>query len=164
MRKTPKWLIELKEFAMRGNVIDLAVGVIIGGAFQAIIKSLINDLVMPFVGLITGGVNFVDQFVVLRLPEGAPADTIYKSLEEATAAGATTFNYGAFITAVLNFAIMVIVIFFMIKFINKMTRIINRKKEEAEEETPTTKTCPFCCSEIAIEATRCPHCTSVLEE
>ena len=164
MRKTPKWLIELKEFAMRGNVVDLAVGVIIGGAFQAIVKSLINDLVMPFVGLITGGVNFVDQFIVLRLPEGAGPDTVYKSLQEATEAGATTFNYGAFITAVLNFFIMVVVVFFMIKIINKMTRIINRKKEEAEEEVPTTKKCPFCCSEIAIEATRCPHCTSVIEE
>lgn len=162
MRKMPKWVNELKEFAMRGNVMDLAVGVIIGGAFQAIVKSLINDLVMPFVGLITGGVNFVDQFVVLRLPEGAPAETVYKTLQEATEAGATTFNYGAFITAVLNFAIMVVVVFFMIKFINKMTNLISRKKEEEAE--PTTKKCPFCCSEIALEATRCPHCTSPLEE
>ena len=149
---------------MRGNVVDLAVGVIIGGAFQAIVKSLINDLVMPFVGLITGGVKFVDQFIVIRLPEGAGPDTVYKSLQEATEAGATTFNYGAFITAVLNFAIMVVVVFFMIKFINKMTRIISHKKEETEEAAPTTKQCPFCCSEIAIEATRCPHCTSTLEE
>lgn len=164
MRKMPKWVNELKDFAMRGNVMDLAVGVIIGGAFQAIVKSLINDLVMPFVGLITGGVNFMDQFVVLRLPEGAPAETVYKTLQEATEAGATTFNYGAFITAVLNFAIMVVVVFFMIKFINKMTNLISRKKEEEEEAEPTTKKCPFCCSEIALEATRCPHCTSPIEE
>ncbi len=164
MRKTPKWVTELKEFAMRGNVVDLAVGVIIGAAFQAIVKSLVNDLVMPFVGLLTGGVNFTDQFVVLRLPEGAAPETVYKTLQEATEAGATTFNYGAFITAVLNFAIMVVVVFFMIKAINKVNSIINRKKEEeVVEEAPTTKKCPFCCSEIAIEATRCPNCTSELE-
>ena len=162
MRKTPKWIKELKEFAMRGNVVDLAVGVIIGAAFQAIVKSLVNDLVMPFVGLLTGGVNFTDQFVVLRLPDGAAPETVYKTLQEATEAGATTFNYGAFITAVLNFAIMVVVVFFMIKVINKINSIINHKKEE-EEAAPTTKKCPFCCSEIAIEATRCPNCTSDLE-
>lgn len=162
MRKTPKWVTELKEFAMRGNVVDLAVGIIIGGAFQAIVKSLVNDLVMPFVGLLTGGVNFTDQFVVLRLPEGAAPETVYKTLQEATEAGATTFNYGAFVTAVLNFAIMVVVVFFMIKVINKIHGLLAPKKEEVEEE-PTTKKCPYCCSEIAIEATRCPNCTSDLE-
>lgn len=161
MRK-PKWIDEFKTFIMRGNVIDLAVGVIIGGAFQAIVTSIINDLVMPFVGLITGDVNFVDQFVILRVPEGVNEGAI-KTLDEAKELGATIFNYGAFITALINFIIMAFVIFFMVKFINKITA--KTKKETMEEEpAPTTKTCPFCCSEIALEATRCPHCTSVLEE
>ena len=163
--KKLSWISEFKTFIMRGNVIDLAVGVIIGGAFQSIVTSVINDLVMPFIGLLTGDVNFVNQFIVLRLPDGAPADTVYKSLEEATAAGATTFNYGSFITALINFLIMAFVIFMLVKFINKVSALGKKKKEEAEEEAaPTTKACPFCCSEIAIEATRCPHCTSVLSE
>ncbi len=160
--KKPNWLGEFKTFIMRGNVIDLAVGVIIGGAFQSIVTSVINDLVMPFIGLLTGDVNFVDQFAVLRLPEGAPAETVYKSLEEAKAAGATTFNYGSFVTALINFLIMAFVIFMLVKFINKVSTI-GKKKVEEEEPAPTTKNCPFCCSEIAIEATRCPHCTSQLK-
>ena len=159
MKKTG-WIAEFKKFIMRGNVIDLAVGVIIGGAFQSIVTSVINDLVMPFIGLLTGDVNFVDQFIVLRLPEGAPAETVYKTLEEATAAGATTFNYGKFITALINFLIMAFVIFMLVKFINKLTSI---GKKEEEAAPPTTKKCPFCCSEVAIEATRCPNCTSQLE-
>ncbi len=164
MQKSPKWISELKEFALRGNVVDLAVGVIIGGAFQAIVKSLVNDLVMPFVGLLTGGVNFTDQFVVLRLPEGAAENTVYKTLQEATEAGATTFNYGAFITALLNFLIMVVVIFFLIKGINKLSSLAKRKQEAPQEEAPTTKVCPFCRTEIDLQATRCPHCTSQLAE
>lgn len=162
--KKPKWLDEFKTFVMRGNVLDLAVGVIIGGAFQSIVTSVINDLVMPFVGLLTGDINFVNQFVVLRLPDGAAEGTVYKSLEEATAAGATTFNYGSFITAVINFIIMAIVIFLLVKGINKITALGKKKEEVVVEAAPTTKTCPFCCSEVAIEATRCPHCTSQLNE
>ena len=157
-----KFLDEFKTFIMRGNVIDMAVGVIIGGAFQKIVTSVINDLIMPFVGLLTGDVNFVDQFVVLRVPEGVDEGLI-KTLEEAKTLGATTFNYGAFITEVINFIIMAFVIFMLVKTINK----IAEKKKGQETEVPaepTTKNCPFCCSEIAIEATRCPHCTSQLEE
>ena len=161
--KKPAWINEFKTFIMRGNVIDLAVGVIIGGAFQSIVTSVINDLVMPFIGLLTGDVNFVDQFVILRAPEGIDKATL-TTLEAAKAAGATTFNYGAFITALINFLIMAFVIFMLVKLINKLTALGKKKEEMIEEVAPTTKNCPFCCSEIAIEATRCPHCTSVLEE
>lgn len=161
--KKPGWIDEFKKFIMRGNVIDLAVGVIIGGAFQSIVTSVINDLVMPFIGLLTGDVNFVDQFVVLRVPEGVDKATL-TTLEAATAAGATTFNYGKFITALINFLIMALVIFMLVKLINKISALGKKKEEEIQEVAPTTKKCPFCCSEIDIEATRCPHCTSLLEE
>lgn len=161
--KKPGWIDEFKKFIMRGNVIDLAVGVIIGGAFQSIVTSVINDLVMPFIGLLTGDVNFVDQFVVLRVPEGVDKATL-TTLEAATAAGATTFNYGKFITALINFLIMAMVIFMLVKLINKISALGKKKEEEIQEVAPTTKKCPFCCSEIDIEATRCPHCTSLLEE
>ena len=151
---------EFKAFAMRGNVIDLAVGVIIGGAFQKIVSSVVSDLVMPFVGLFTGGINFTDQFVVLKYPDGVESAT-YATLKAATDAGATTFNYGAFITEVINFIIMAFVVFLLVKGINRLTA---SHKAAEEEPAPTTKKCPFCCSEISVEATRCPHCTSVLEE
>lgn len=154
-------LHEFKEFALRGNVVDLAVGVIIGGAFQKIVTSVVNDLIMPWVGLLTGGVNFTDQFVVLKYPEGAE-QVKYASLQAATDAGATTFNYGAFITAVIDFVIMAVVIFLLVKLINRLQHL--KKEPEKPVEAPTTKICPFCRSEIAIEATRCPHCTSQLEE
>lgn len=161
-----KLLKEFKEFALRGNVIDLAVGVIIGGAFQTIVKSLVDDLIMPFVGLVTGGVNFTDQFVILKLPEVLPEGVTAADLITLTAAkdaGATVFAYGSFVTAVLNFIIMAVVIFLFIKLINNLHKI-GKKPTEAQAEAPTTKVCPFCKSEIAIEATRCAHCTSELKE
>ena len=158
-----KFLNEFKTFALRGNVIDLAVGVIIGGAFQTIVKSMVDDLIMPFVGLATGGINFTDQFVVLRLAEGVEAGTKYASLTAAKEAGATVFAYGSFITAVINFIIMAIVFFLFVKGINNLHKL-GKKKEEEAPAAPTTKVCPFCKSEIAIEATRCAHCTSELKE
>lgn len=158
-----KFLNEFKTFALRGNVIDLAVGVIIGGAFQTIVKSMVDDLIMPFVGLATGGINFTDQFVVLRLAEGVEAGKKYASLTAAKEAGATVFAYGSFITAVINFIIMAIVIFLFVKGINNLHKL-GKKKEEEAPAAPTTKVCPFCKSEIAIEATRCAHCTSELKE
>lgn len=159
-----KFFGEFKEFIMRGNVVDLAVAVIIGGAFQAIIKSFIDDLVMPFIGLLTGGINFADQFIVLKVPEGVDAALVEaaKTSADATALGATVWAYGSFITAVINFIVMAFVIFIMVKAINK-AQTIGKKKEEKEEEV-TTKECPFCCTEISINATRCPHCTSELSE
>ena len=161
-QKMGGFLTEFKKFAMRGNVIDLAVGVIIGGAFQKIVTSVVNDLVMPFVGLLTGGMNFVDQFLILKVPEGVDASAI-KTLEAATAAGVTTWNYGAFITAVIDFIIMAFVIFLLVKGINTLSEIGKKKEEEAPSD-PTTKICPFCKSEVAIDATRCAHCTSELAE
>lgn len=158
-----KFLNEFKAFALRGNVIDLAVGVIIGGAFQTIVKSLVDDLIMPFVGLATGGTNFTDQFVVLKLADGVKEGTKYLSLTEAKEAGATVFAYGSFITAVINFIIMAVVIFLFVKGINNLHKI-GKKKQEEIPTAPTTKVCPFCKSEISIEATRCAHCTSELKE
>ena len=131
---------EFKEFISRGNVMDMAVGVIIGGAFTAIVTSLVNDIMNPLLSLITGGFDFTAMCVVLGEGEGA-----------------ATLNYGAFIAAVINFLLTALVIFFLIKGINKLSK----KKEEAPA-APTTKECPFCKEQIAIEASRCPHCTSEL--
>ena len=152
-----KFFQEFKEFATRGNVVDLAVGVIIGAAFQKIVTSAVNDLVMPLIGLITGNSNFNDAFWILRLPEGVEAAQV-TSLEVATELGVTSFNYGAFISAVVDFLIMAFVIFVMIKALNKASSL--RKKEEEAPAAPTTKTCPYCLSEIPVGATRCAHCTS----
>ena len=155
-----KFFQEFKEFATRGNVIDLAVGVIIGAAFQKIVTSAVNDLVMLLVGLITGNSNFNDAFVILRLPEGVDAAQV-TSLATATELGVTTFNYGAFISAVIDFFIMALVIFLMIKALNKASSLKKHKEEEVPAE-PETKTCPYCLSEIPYGAKKCAHCASDL--
>lgn len=149
---------EFKEFIMRGNVMNLAVGVIIGGAFQAIVNSLVNDIVSPVLSLVTKGINFADKFIVL-----AETEETFATAADAAAAGFATFNYGSFVTAVINFLIMAFVIFLLVKGINKVSDL-GKKKEEEAPAAPTTKACPFCKSEISIEATRCPHCTSELPE
>lgn len=156
MAKGKGFAAEFKKFIMRGNVIDLAVGVIVGGAFQAIVKSLVDDIVMPVVGLITKSVNFTDRYFILFGDRSL-------SLEEAQAQGLAVLTYGNFISAIINFLIMAFVVFCLVKAINSVADKA-KKKEEVEEaaEEPTTKECPFCKSEIAIEATRCPHCTSQL--
>lgn len=141
---------EFKEFIARGNVMDMAVGVIIGGAFKGIIDSVVNDIFMPVISLALGGLDFKNWFVALD-------GNKYATIEAAKEAGAATLNYGNLITVVLNFFIMAMIVFTMVKAINKL----NRKKEEAPAE-PTTKTCDFCKTEIPIEATKCPHCTSNL--
>lgn len=141
-------LKEFKKFALRGNMIDLAVGMIIGSAFTGIVNSMVNDLVMPVLSLFTGKVDFSNWFIAL---DGKS----YETLEAAQMAGAATFNYGLFLSNVLNFLIMALVVFFFVKGMNKL-----RKKEDPVK---TTKTCPFCKSEINLEATRCPNCTSELE-
>jgi large conductance mechanosensitive channel len=136
-----KFLQEFRDFISRGNVMDMAVGIIIGGAFTSIVSSLVDDIINPLLGLF-GGMNF-DQYKVTLL-------------------GEATLNYGKFITAVINFLIMALIIFIIIKAMNTASEKLSRKEET--EEAATTKTCPFCKSEIAIDATRCPHCTSELTE
>lgn len=143
MKKGKGFIAEFKKFILRGNVLDMAVGVIIGGAFTAIVTSLNQDILTPLLGLI-GGTDFSHLTVTLGEGEAAPVLT-----------------YGNFITAVLNFLITALVIFVLIKMINGITQKFSKKEEPA---APTTKTCPYCRSSIDIEATRCPHCTSVLEE
>ena len=149
---------EFKTFIMRGNIMDLAVGVIIGAAFQGIVNSLVNDVVMPVITLITGGIDFTNWFIALDGGE-------YETLAEAQAAAAATLNYGTFLTALINFLIMAFVIFCFVKFMNHLAEAGPlKKKQEEEPEEPTTKICPFCKSEIPIDATRCAHCTSEVGE
>lgn len=147
-------LKEFKEFALRGNVVDMAVGIIIGAAFGAIVNSLVNDVIMPPIGLLLGGVDFADFFILLRA--GSPAGP-YASLADAQAAGAVTINYGVFINAMVSFFIIAFVVFLLIRSINQMKR-----EEEAPPAEPTTKECPYCLSTIPIKATRCAYCTSEL--
>ncbi len=141
-------LKEFKEFAMRGNVLDMAVGIIIGAAFGKIVSSLVEDVLMPPIGLLLGKVDFSSLFINL-------SGQSYPSLEAAKAAGAATLNYGIFINAIINFLIVAFAIFLLIKQVNRFTA----KKEEAPA-APSTKDCPRCLSQIPIKATRCAHCTS----
>ena len=135
-----KFMSEFKEFISRGNVMDMAVGIIIGGAFTSIVSSLVEDIINPILGIF-GGMNF-DQLHIKLL-------------------GEATLNYGKFISAILNFLIMALIVFIIMKTMNRM---VEKFKKEEAPAAPTTKVCPFCKSEIAIDTTRCPHCTSVLEE
>ncbi|MFC1997849.1 large conductance mechanosensitive channel protein MscL [Chloroflexota bacterium] len=143
---------EFKEFAMRGNVIDLAVGVVIGAAFGAIVTSLVDDILMPVLGLILGNADFTNLYVVLQ--EGSVPGP-YDTLALAQEAGAVTLNYGLFINAIVSFLIVAFAIFLLVRGINRLKR-----EEEAPPEEPTTKECSFCITEIPIMATRCPNCTS----
>ena len=157
---------EFKEFALKGNIMDLAVGVIIGGAFQSIVKSLVDDIIMPTIAIFTGKVDYSELTITI---------------------GQSSIRYGAFITAVINFLIIAVSIFLLVRYINKLNKKLEKmeleeiekiakkvdkkgkfykrkKEEEPVKEEPTTKQCPFCYSEISIHATRCPYCTSILEE
>jgi large conductance mechanosensitive channel len=145
-------LKEFKDFAMRGNVMDMAVGIVIGASFGTIIKSLVDDVIMPPIGLLLGGVDFSNLYVVLK--ESATAAAPYVSLVEAKKAGAVTLNYGLFINSIVSFVIVAFAIFMLI-------RAMNKPKPEVAAD-PTTKACPKCFSEIAIKATRCSCCTSEL--
>ena len=146
---------EFKEFAMKGNVIDLAIGVVIGGAFGKIVTSLVNDIIMPVIGSLVGKVDFSNLYINLSGQQ-------FNSLQEAQAAGAATINYGLFLNNLINFLIIAFSIFIVIKQINKLKNF-TMKKEEVKVEA-TEKDCPYCYTKIDIKATRCPHCTSVLEE
>lgn len=158
-------LKEFKAFALKGNVIDLAVGVIIGAAFGKIVSSLVNDLIMPLIGLLTGAKNFGNLFLMLKK---APAGSVITTIEDAKALNIPTLNYGVFISNVVDFIIVAFVIFMMIQTIVKLKDVTDKrllKKNGAPEiPAPTTKTCPFCRTTIDIEATKCPACTSALDD
>jgi len=149
---------EFKEFIMRGNVMDMAVGIIIGAAFGAIISSLVKDIIMPPIGLLLGNVDFANLFAVIK--EGTIAAGPYDTLKQAQEGGAVTINYGVFINYVITFLIVAFVIFLMIRYINRMRRAAEKPKAAG---VPTTKECPYCLSTIPIKATRCAHCTSELK-
>ena len=149
-------LKEFKEFAVKGNVVDMAVGIIIGAAFGTVVKSLVADILMPPIGMLLGNVDFSNLFIVLK--SGAAAAGPYASLAAAQDAGAVTINYGMFINTIISFLIVGFAVFFLVKGINRL----KRKEEEAPPAEPDTKECPFCFTMIPIKATRCPHCTSEL--
>lgn len=157
MKKGKGFIAEFKEFISKGSVIDLAVGVIIGGAFQKIVNSLVNDIVMPVISLITGGVDFNNWFVALGKGDFATA-------ADAKAAGVATLNYGTFLGTALDFIIMAFVIFLFVKAINTVRNKVPKHKTEEAVPAPTTKICPYCKSEIDIAAVKCPHCTSDVSE
>jgi large conductance mechanosensitive channel len=148
-------LKDFKEFAMRGSVVDMAVGIVIGAAFGSIVKSFVDDVLMPPIGLLLGNVDFSNLFITLK--EGAKAAGPYASLAAAKAAGAVTLNLGLFINTVISFLIIAFAVFLVIKGLNRIKR-----EEAAPPAEPATKECPFCLSTIPLKATRCPHCTSEL--
>ena len=149
MGKSRKFIDEFKDFITKGNVMDMAVGVIIGGAFQGIISSLVDDIIMPLISAVTGGIDFTNWFVSLD-------GNKYATLAAAQAAGAATLNYGTFITVVINFLLMALVIFCLVKALEKAKYAVKKPAEAA----PGEKECPYCKTMINIAATRCPHCTS----
>ncbi|MGH7526542.1 MAG: large-conductance mechanosensitive channel protein MscL [Gemmatimonadales bacterium] len=147
-------LKEFKAFAMRGNVLDLAVGIIIGGAFGTIVKSLVDDVIMPPIGLVLGNVDFSDLFLLLK--EGAKAQPPYTTIAEAQAAGAVTINYGLFVNSIITFLIIAFAVFLLV-------RAVNRMQPQEATAAPSTKDCPYCRMPIPIGASRCPQCTSDLK-
>ncbi len=146
-------LKEFKEFIMRGNVVDMAVGIIIGAAFGGIVKSLVADVIMPPIGLLLGKVDFANLFILLK--EGAKEAGPYASLADAQKAGAVTINYGAFINTCISFVIVALAVFLLVKGVNRLRR-------EPPPADPTTRECPFCLAVVPVKATRCGHCTSEL--
>ncbi|MGN0808776.1 MAG: large conductance mechanosensitive channel protein MscL [Christensenellales bacterium] len=149
---------EFKQFAFKGNVMDLAIGVMIGAAFQSIVKSLVDDIFMPLFGLILNTATLNAKYVVLK---GADLVTEGMTAAEATAAGASVLTYGSFISAVINFFLIAVIVFFIVKLINKLKDIGHKPVEE--EAKPEPRLCPYCKSVVADDATRCPHCTSILD-
>ncbi|MEN3370252.1 MAG: large conductance mechanosensitive channel [Verrucomicrobiota bacterium] len=148
-------LKEFKEFAVKGNAVDMAVGVIIGAAFGSIITSLVKDIIMPPIALVTGGLDFSNKFVVLR---DAPGGAVFATAADAAKAGAITWNYGIFITLIVNFLIVAFCIFLLVRALN------NLKRPKPGTVAPVSKECSFCSMTIPIKATRCPHCTSEMRE
>jgi large conductance mechanosensitive channel len=148
---------EFKEFAVKGNVLDMAVGIIIGAAFGTIVRSLVDDIIMPPIGIILGNVDFSALFILLKEGNVAPP---YNTLLEAKSAGAVTVNYGNFINNIISFLIVAFAVFMVIKAMNQL----RRKRENIPAEAPTTKDCPYCYSKISLKATRCPECTSEIKQ
>jgi large conductance mechanosensitive channel len=151
-------LKEFREFALRGNVIDMAVGIIIGASFGTIIKSLVDDILMPPVGLLMGGVDFSNLYLTLK--SGTPAGP-YTSLADAQAAGTVTVNFGLFINAIISFLIVALAMFLLIRAINRLQA---GKDQVQADESPANKDCPYCFKAIPAQASRCPHCTSQLNK
>jgi len=141
---------EFKEFALRGNLLDMAIGIVIGAAFGKIITSLVNDIVMPPIGKLLGNIDFGNLYINL-------SGKTFTSLAEAQAAGVPTINYGVFLNTILDFLIVAVVMFFVVRAVNQL-----KKRDEAPLTAPATKECPYCCTQVAIKATRCPSCTSQL--
>ena len=155
-------LIEFKKFAMRGNVMDMAVGIIIGAAFGKIVDSLVKDIIMPPLGWMMGKVDFANKYWILPVGDHQGP---YPSLDAAQKAGAVTVNWGLFVNTVISFLIVAFAVFMLIKAMNTLqAKLEAKEKKEAAAAAPTTKKCPYCCSEIPLAATRCPHCTSELEK
>lgn len=160
------WITEFTRFARRGNLLDLAIGFTVGAAFSTIAKSLVNDILMPPVGLVLGRTDFTDLFWVLRAGEKAPAP--YVTLADAQAAGAVTLNYGVFINSLVAFAIVALAMFLVVRFVQRaearLEHLIDKPEEAVADGAaePTEKKCPYCRSTIAFKATRCAHCTSEL--
>ena len=146
---------DFKAFVMRGNVMDLAVGVVIGAAFGAIVKSLVDDIIMPPIGLATGGIDFANMFTVLK--DGTKAPPPYATVAAAHDAGAVTLNYGVFINNIITFLIIALAIFMVVKAVNKL-------QSQPAPPTPDTKPCPYCTMTVSLKATRCPNCTSDLTQ
>lgn len=154
-----KFLSEFKKFAMRGNVLDMAVGIIIGAAFGKIVDSLVKDVIMPPIGWLLGNVDFSNLFVVIK--DGPNAAAPYDSLAAAQAAGAVTVNFGLFINTIISFVIVAFAVFMLIKAMNTVQEKLDKSEKNAE---PKTKTCPYCCSEINNAAVKCPNCTADLDK
>jgi large conductance mechanosensitive channel len=153
---------DFRDFIMRGNVLDLAVGIIIGAAFGAIVNSFVKDIIMPPIGVLLGNVDFSNLFIVIK--DGAIAPPPYATILEAQAAGAATFNYGLFINTIISFLIIAFAVFMIVRLFNKaLKKMTAQKAQVAAAAAPTTKDCPFCATAVPIKATRCPHCTSEIK-
>ncbi len=152
---------EFRDFIMRGNVLDLAIGIIIGAAFGTIVNSLVKDIIMPPIGLLLGKVDFTNLFWVIRTGEITPPP--YATLADAQVAGAVTFNYGLFINTIIAFIIVAFAIFLIVRAFNKARQAMESKKQKEAAAAAPTKDCPFCATAIPVKASRCPHCTSQLQ-
>lgn len=157
-----KVLKDFKKFALRGNLVELAIGFTVGAAFSTVAKSLVSDIIMPPVGLVLGGVDFADLYVVLR--NGSQGAAPYVTLQDAQAAGAVTLNYGLFLNNMVALLLIAMAMFLIIRAINRVDELLEKEVDSEAEQAPNNKKCPHCRETIAYRATRCPHCTSELDQ